>query len=177
MLTHKSRRVAEEESLRQTQLLVEEIESHRRTDELLQRAKAAAERANQAKSRHISALSHELRTPLNSILGYAQILDGDPAIPPHRRQAVAIIRRSGEHLLSLIEGTLDIARIEAGKLTLEARPLDFPASMREIAAMIEQQRAARGSTSVTCRRGSCPIGCAPMSGGYARSCSTSWAMR
>lgn len=144
VLTHKSRRVAEEESLRQTQLLMEEIVSHRRTNELLERAKAAAERANQAKIRHISALSHELRTPLNSILGYAQILDGDPAIPPHRRQAVAIIRRSGEHLLSLIEGTLDIARIEAGKLTLEARPLDFPTCVRDIAAMIEQQARGKG---------------------------------
>jgi signal transduction histidine kinase/CheY-like chemotaxis protein/purine-cytosine permease-like protein len=144
VLTHKSRQVAQEESLRQTQLLMQEIESHRRTDALLQKAKAAAEQANQAKSRHISALSHELRTPLNSILGYAQILDADPTIPPHRRQAVAVIRRSGEHLLSLIEGTLDIARIEAGKLTLEMRPLDFPACMRQVAAMIEQQARQKG---------------------------------
>ncbi|MDW8324140.1 MAG: ATP-binding protein [Burkholderiales bacterium] len=144
VLTHKSRQVAQEESLRQTQLLMEEIESHRRTDALLQKAKAAAERANQAKSRHISALSHELRTPLNSILGYAQILDGDPTIPPHRRQAVAVIRRSGEHLLSLIEGTLDIARIEAGKLSLEPRPFAFPDCMRQIAAMIEQQARQKG---------------------------------
>jgi len=82
VLTQKSRLVAQEESNRQTQLLMQEIESHRRTDELLQRAKQAADQANQAKSRYISAISHELRTPLNSILGYAQILDGDEAIPP-----------------------------------------------------------------------------------------------
>ena len=55
---------------------------HRRTDEPCSRAKQAAELANQAKSRYITAISHELRTPLNSILGYAQILDGDDAIPP-----------------------------------------------------------------------------------------------
>ena len=72
-----------------------EIESHRRTDEQLQRAKLAAELANQAKSRYITAISHELRTPLNSILGCAQILDGDETIPPPWRQAINVIRRSG----------------------------------------------------------------------------------
>ena len=110
VLTQKSRRVAQEESNRQTQLLMQEIESHRRTDTALQQA-------NQAKSRYITAISHELRSPLNSILGYAQILAADDDIPPNRRQAVSVIRKSGDHLLSVIERTLDIARIEGGKLT------------------------------------------------------------
>ena len=144
VLTLKSREVAQEESNRQTQLLMAEIDSHRRTDEALQKAKAAADFANQAKSRHISALSHELRTPLNSILGYAQILDGDPAIPAHRRQGIAVIRRSGEHLLSLIEGTLDLARIEGGRLTLQPRAINFPDFLQQIARMIEVQARARG---------------------------------
>ena len=131
VLTHKSRQVAQEESNRQTHLLMQEIDSHRRTDEQLQKAKQVADLANQAKSRYITAISHELRTPLNSILGYAQILDGDesiPAAPPRRRSTS--IRKSGDHLLSLIEGTLDIARIEGGKLTLEPRPLDFADFLR-----------------------------------------------
>jgi signal transduction histidine kinase/CheY-like chemotaxis protein len=144
VLTLKSREVAQEESNRQTQLLMQEIDSHRRTDEALQRAKAIAEFANQAKSRHVSALSHELRTPLNSILGYAQILDGDPAIPAHRRAGLAVIRRSGEHLLSLIEGTLDLARIEGGRLTLQPRAIDFADFLQQIARMIEVQARAKG---------------------------------
>lgn len=144
VLTHKSRQVAQEESNRQTHLLMQEIESHRRTDEQLQKAKLAAELANQAKSRYISSISHELRTPLNSILGYAQILDGDPAIPAHRRQAVNVIRRSGDHLLSLIEGTLDIARIEGGKLTLEVKALAFPDFLHQIVNMIAPQARAKG---------------------------------
>ena len=74
VLTHKSRQVAQEESNRQTALLMQEIEDHRRTDEALQQAKQSADFANQAKSRYITAISHELRTPLNSILGYAQIV-------------------------------------------------------------------------------------------------------
>ncbi len=144
VLAQTSRRVAQEESNRQTELLVREIESHRRTDAELQRARQVAEAANQAKSRYVSAISHELRTPLNSILGYAQLLDEDPATPPHRRNAVGVIRRGGEHLLGIIEGTLDIARIEAGKLALQPQPLRLPALMAQITQMFELQAAAKG---------------------------------
>ena len=172
VLTHKSRQVAQEESNRQTQALNEqtqalneqaqvlnaqalvlneqalvlrdEIESHRRTDEQLQQAKRLAELANQAKSRYITTVSHELRTPLNSILGYAQLLEEDDSVPPHRQQAVRVIRRGGEHLLSLIEGTLDIARIEAGKLRLESKPMRFRSGVQEIVRMFELQAAAKG---------------------------------
>ncbi|PKO58745.1 MAG: hybrid sensor histidine kinase/response regulator, partial [Betaproteobacteria bacterium HGW-Betaproteobacteria-19] len=141
---HKSRQVAQEESNRQTRLLMQEIESHQRTDEALQNARRVAEQANQAKSRYVTSISHELRTPLNSILGYAQILDGDASIPPHRQQAVSVIRKSGEHLLSLIEGTLDIARIEGGKFALEMRPLAFPDFVRQLVAMFELQARNKG---------------------------------
>ena len=144
VLTQESRRVAQEESNRQTQLLMQEIESHQRTDEALQKARRVAEQANQAKSRYITAISHELRTPLNSILGYAQILDADENIPPSRKQAVSVIRRSGDHLLSVIEGTLDIARIEGGKLTLDVRALDFPDFMQQIVGMFELQARNKG---------------------------------
>ncbi|UUZ74848.1 response regulator [Polaromonas sp. P1(28)-13] len=151
VLAHKSRQVAQEESNRQTHLLNEqtralqhEIDSHRQTDEALQQAKLHADQANQAKSRYISAISHELRTPLNSILGYAQLMGEDAAIPPHRKQAVSVIKRGGEHLLSLIEGTLDIARIEAGKLTLNVKPMQFADCVHEVAGMFELQAAAKG---------------------------------
>lgn len=165
VLAHQSRKVAQEESNRQTRLLQREIELHRETDLALQAAKQhadearhvaeqakhaadearrAADHANQAKSRYISAISHELRTPLNSILGYAQLMGDDAAVPPHRRQAVAVIQRGGEHLLSLIEGTLDIAHIEAGKLTLQARPMRFAETMRELADMFELEAAEKG---------------------------------
>ncbi len=144
VLKHKSAKVAQEESNRQTQLLVQEIESHRRTDLALQQAKQAADSANQAKTRYISAISHELRTPLNSILGYAQLLDDDPAIPEARRQAVRVIKRGGDHLLSLIEGTLDMARIEGGKLTLEPAPMRLRETLQQIARMFELQARSKG---------------------------------
>lgn len=151
VLAHKSRQVAQEESNRQTHLLVREIESHRQTDQALQQARQAAdqarhaaEQANHAKSRYISAISHELRTPLNSILGYAQLMGEDAAIPAHRKHAVHVIKRGGEHLLSLIEGTLDIARIESGKLTLNVRPTRFADFVHELAGLFELQAAAKG---------------------------------
>jgi signal transduction histidine kinase/purine-cytosine permease-like protein/DNA-binding NarL/FixJ family response regulator len=144
VLAHKSRVVAQEESNRQTRLLMHEIESHRQTDEQLQRARQAADLANQAKSRYISTISHELRTPLNSILGYAQLLQEDSDIAPHRAQAIRVIHRGGEHLLSLIEGTLDIARIESGKLKLDVKPMAFADAMQEVASMFELQAAAKG---------------------------------
>ncbi|MES2839403.1 MAG: ATP-binding protein [Pseudomonadota bacterium] len=144
VLAHKSREVAQEESNRQTRLLMQEIESHRLTDEALQQARLAAEQANQAKTRYISTISHELRTPLNSILGYAQLLQEDTGMAPHRAQAIRVINRGGEHLLSLIEGTLDIARIESGKLALDVRPMAFAGAMQEVAGMFELQASAKG---------------------------------
>ncbi len=144
VLTSESRHVAQEESNRQTSLLVREIELHRHTDEQLQKAKLLAEQANQAKSRYITTISHELRTPLNSILGYAQILDADESIPAHRRQAVNVIRRSGDHLLSLIESTLDIARIEGGRVKLNVKPLHFADTVEQIVHMFELQALNKG---------------------------------
>ncbi|MFY9514579.1 MAG: ATP-binding protein, partial [Rubrivivax sp.] len=144
VLAHRSRAAAQEESNRQTAALQREIASHARTDEALQLAKRQADTANQAKSRYITTISHELRTPLNSILGYAQLLEEDEAMPAHRRQAVSVIRRGGDHLLSLIEGTLDIARIESGKLALDVRTTRFADGLEEIARLFELQAAGRG---------------------------------
>ncbi|MBT9505541.1 ATP-binding protein [Rhodoferax sp.] len=163
VLAHKSRQVAQEESNRQTNLLMHEIESHRQTDQALQSAKLVAEQArkaadhaNQAKSRYISAISHELRTPLNSILGYAQLMGEDASIPAHRKQAVSVIKRGGEHLLSLIEGTLDIAHIESGKLTLNVRPMPFAEFVQEIASMFELEAHAKGLVFHYAEEGSLP---------------------
>ncbi|MEY2689307.1 MAG: hypothetical protein RL375_3506 [Pseudomonadota bacterium] len=151
VLAHKSRAVAQAESNRQTEALhaqtealQREIDAHQRTDAQLQEAKRAADAANQAKSRYITTISHELRTPLNSILGYAQLLEDDPSIPPHRRGAVSVIRRGGDHLLSLIEGTLDIARIENGRLTLDVKPMRLQATLAELCTLFEVQAAAKG---------------------------------
>ncbi|NJD08256.1 MAG: response regulator, partial [Methylococcaceae bacterium] len=144
VLNNESRLVAQEESTRQTQLLLKEIDEHRKTDGKLQDAMAAADRANRAKSRFLSDMSHEIRTPLNSILGYAQLLRKDETIPHHRRDAVEIIERSGEHLSRLIEDILDIARIEARKFDLKRAPFDFPGFVDQMVRMFKPQAEAKG---------------------------------
>ncbi|MGB1276409.1 MAG: ATP-binding protein, partial [Nannocystaceae bacterium] len=89
-----------------------------RAKELAELARAAAESANREKSNFLARMSHELRTPLNGILGYAQILDQDKTLGATQRTGVNVIHRSGEHLLSLINDILDIAKIENRKLAL-----------------------------------------------------------
>lgn len=126
ILNAESRTVAHEETAKQTQLLLLEIEEHKKTDRKLQQAMKMADTANQAKSRFLSNMSHEIRSPLNSIIGYAHILYNDPSIPEHRQQAVETLKRSGDHLCSLIEDILDIARIEARKFELKYQPIHFP---------------------------------------------------
>jgi signal transduction histidine kinase/CheY-like chemotaxis protein/purine-cytosine permease-like protein len=144
VLGSESRRMAEDESGRQNELLTREIEAHRRTDAALQAAKDLAESANQAKTRYVAGITHELRTPLNSILGYAQILLKEERIQGEPRRAVTTIHRSGEHLHGLIDGLLDLARIEAGRLRLDPAPLPVSEFLDDVARMVAPQAAAKG---------------------------------
>ncbi|MDO8343637.1 MAG: ATP-binding protein [Cellvibrio sp.] len=144
VLAHESRVVAQEESQRQTRLLMEEIEAHERTDRALQTAKEEAEAANQAKSRYLTGISHELRSPLNAVLGYAQLLEKDPSMPAHRKDALGVIRRSGEHLADLIEGLLDISKIEAGRLDLHQDQVRIAVLMEQLVHMFRLQAEAKG---------------------------------
>ncbi len=144
VLAHESRRVAEEESARQTTLLLREIEAHSRTDAALQKAKEVAEAANLAKSRYLVGLSHELRTPLNSVFGYTQILERDTALPPEQKGRVHVIRRSAEHLSGLIDGLLEISKIETGRLQLQRNEILLDEFLTDIVEMFRPQAEAKG---------------------------------
>lgn len=122
-----------------TQRLKAKIAEYSETDRALQEAKEVAEAANQAKSRYLSGISHELRSPLNSLLGYAQLLEKDNHLADKHRESVLIIRRSGEYLADLIEGLLDISKIEAGRLDILPSEVQFPALLDQIVSMFQLQ--------------------------------------
>jgi signal transduction histidine kinase/CheY-like chemotaxis protein/purine-cytosine permease-like protein len=144
VLSADSRRMAMDESERHTQLLVQEIDAHRRTDAELQAAKDQAVSANQAKTRYVAGMTHELRTPLSSILGYAQLMQKTSALSPHVRETVAIMLRSGQHMQTLLDDSLDLARIEAGRLKLESAPLSLTQLLDDVQRMVRPQAESKG---------------------------------
>ncbi|HEY3443749.1 MAG TPA: PAS domain S-box protein [Paludibaculum sp.] len=111
----------------------------------LERAKAAAEKANLSKSDFLSSMSHELRSPLNAILGFAQLINSDSP-PPTDSQSASIdqILHAGWYLLELINEILDLSQIESGRLALSLEPTSLTEVMLECQSMIEPQGQKRG---------------------------------
>jgi signal transduction histidine kinase/purine-cytosine permease-like protein len=144
VLNRETRIVAQEESRRQTSLLLNEIEEHRKTDAALQAAKEVAEAASQAKSRFLSDMSHEVRNPLNSIIGYARRGMRDTSLSEQRRRELSVIGSSGEHVVRLFDDILDLARIEAGKFELHPEETDLIALCNQVVQMFQPEAESRG---------------------------------
>jgi len=109
-----------------------------------QRAKEDAEAASRAKSAFLASMSHELRTPLNAVLGYAQLLRREEGLSPSVLRGLNIIQTSGEHLLTLINGVLDLARIEAGKVVLQPDPVDVSRLVSDVANIVRVNAEQKG---------------------------------
>lgn len=116
-----------------------------KTAERDRQEREAAERANRAKSEFLSRMSHELRTPLNAILGFAQILRSDPSAPLQSRQQQRVqqIESAGWHLLDLINEVLELSRIEAGALKMEAEAVAIAPVFEAMGALVAAQATAR----------------------------------
>jgi len=127
-----------------TRRLGQEVTAHRQTHDKLEQAKEIAEAANAAKTRYLVAVSHEIRSPLNAIYGYAQLLEREDTIPPS--EAGGVIRRSAEHLTNLVEGLLDISRIESGVLELRRDIVRLPALLDQVVEMFQMQAATKNLT-------------------------------
>jgi signal transduction histidine kinase/ActR/RegA family two-component response regulator len=112
----------------------------KRLDQVLLEKNVELERANLAKSDFLSSMSHELRSPLNAILGFAQLIAIDATtITTSQKASIDQILHAGWYLLELINGILDLAQIESGKLSLSVEQVLLAEVMAECQAMIEPQ--------------------------------------
>ena len=125
-------------------LCLEDMTERTRMEEALLAAKDQAEAANRAKATFLANMSHEIRTPLNAILGFAQLLARTPELSARQRDNLNTIQRSGEHLLTLFNDILDMARIEAGRMTIQAAPFDLQRLITGIEELFRQPARDRG---------------------------------
>ena len=131
--------------LNQLQLLMDgwrQILFHKQFELELAQARDDAEAANRTKSQFLATMSHEIRTPMTAILGYADLLM-DPSVSENTRSNyAATIRRSGEHLLTLINDILDISKIEAGKMPVDIGPCNLVSLLADVTSVINPRAAA-----------------------------------
>ena len=133
---------AAQEELRRYKDHLEEVVQMRTVDLVL--ARNAADAANRAKSVFLANMSHELRTPLNAILGFSNLMRKDALLRHEQREDLDIINRSGEHLLTLINDVLEMAKIEAGRVELEDSPIDLGVLLRDVSDMMHVRAQEKG---------------------------------
>ncbi|MGD0952592.1 MAG: response regulator [Methanotrichaceae archaeon] len=107
-------------------------------------ARESAEAANRAKSIFLANMSHEFRTPLNAIIGFSELMARDPNISAEQRENLAIVNRSGAHLLTLINDVLNIAKIESGRMTLQEQAFDLYRLLDDLVDMFLLRAAEKG---------------------------------
>ncbi len=112
--------------------------------EELKEAKEAADAANRAKSEFLANMSHELRTPLNAILGFTQVMQRDSSLSSEQQQYLNIVGRSGEHLLELINGVLEMSKIEAGRVTLHENSFNFYRLLDSVEELLQLGATSKG---------------------------------
>lgn len=126
--------------------VTEDISWRKRAEAELLSAKEQAESASRAKSEFLAGMSHELRTPLNAIIGFGETMHSQVLgpLPDRYREYAGDIAASGRHLLGIITDILDLAKIEAGRMELDDRPLDMAPLVEETARLLRERAAGAG---------------------------------
>ena len=137
-------------------VIYQDIGERKHEEEALRQAKEAAEAANRAKSIFLANMSHEIRTPLNAILGFTQLLLRDPEVQPAHRSSLETVKRSGEHLLKLLNDVLEMSKIEAGRATLNAGVTDLDGLLGDLEEMFRVLTRDKGLFLETVRIGAVP---------------------
>jgi cell cycle sensor histidine kinase DivJ len=105
--------------------VMRDVTDRKNQEQALELARAEAERADAAKSRFLATMSHELRTPLNAIIGFSEMIVQEDALmigPERRKEYAQLINDSGQHLLSVVNGILDMSKMESGKFEILPEP-------------------------------------------------------
>jgi signal transduction histidine kinase len=130
-----------------TVIILRQLSQSQKNENALRQAKAAAEEANEAKSRFLAHMSHEFRTPLNAIMGFSEIIRnkvlGDGVSSAYTTYADHI-HRSGEHLLNIVNDILDMAKIESGVQPLHQDTVDLRAVVSAAASFVQGLATQRG---------------------------------
>lgn len=146
------------DSIRRIVGIVSDITDLNRYQEAREAALAEAMRLAKTRSEFLAHMSHELRTPLNAILGYTQILQRDESLGERNSDALNVIRQSGEHLLTLVEDILDLARIEVGRFKLDLSDISVVPFLRVVTDIVRIRAKQKGLEFTTDLAADLPLG-------------------
>jgi two-component system, cell cycle sensor histidine kinase DivJ len=144
---------------REVVAVMRDITQHKQEGQAIELARAEAERANAAKSRFLATMSHELRTPLNAVIGFSEMLCNESALmidASRRHEYAQLINESGRHLLSVVNGILDMSKIETGNFAITPEPFSPRQAIEDCCGLLALKARESGIELITVLAGELP---------------------